>query len=285
MIPRMPDPTIADALRSAIAQLEAAHTSARLDAELLLAAALEQPRSHLYAWPERALSPEQTRRFALLVARRAAGEPIAHILGAREFWSLEFAVTPDTLIPRPETELLVEQALALIPKDAAWRIADLGTGSGAIALAVAHERPRCHIDACDFSAPALAVAEQNAQRLGIGNVRFHCGTWYAPFAGARFDLIASNPPYVRAGDPHLREGDARFDPQSALVAGLDGLNDLRQIVAAAPGHLRRGGWLLVEHGYDQAPAVAGLFAHAGFVEVRTHADLAGQPRVTEGRLP
>lgn len=285
MIPRMPEPTIADALRLAIAQLEPAHASARLDAELLLAAALEKPRSHLHAWPERMLSPEQSQRFASMVARRAAGEPIAHILGAREFWSLEFAVTPDTLIPRPETELLVEQALAHIPEDAAWRIADLGTGSGAIALAIAHERPRCHIDACDISAAALAVAEGNAQRLGIGTVRFHHGAWYAPLADTHFDLIASNPPYVRAGDPHLCEGDVRFDPQSALVAGQDGLDALRQIVAGAPRHLRHGGWLLVEHGYDQAPAVAGLFAEAGFIEVRTHTDLGGQPRVTEGQLP
>lgn len=285
MIPRMPEPTIADALRHAIAHLTPAHDSARLDAELLLAAVLEKPRSYLHAWPERALSPEQSRRYGTLIARRAAGEPIAHILGTREFWSLELEVTPDTLIPRPETELLVEQALAHIPDDAEWRIADLGTGSGAIALAIAHERPRCRIDASDLSAPALAVAERNAQRLGLGNVRFHHGSWFEPFAGVRFELIVSNPPYVRTGDPHLREGDVRFDPRAALVAGPEGLDDLRHIVSVARTHLHHGGWLLVEHGYDQAPAVTRQLEQAGFIEVRTLADLGGQARVTEGRLP
>lgn len=284
MIPAMSQPTLADALRSALAELSPMHDSARLDAELLLATVLGKPRSYLHAWPEHALTEAQARQFAALVARRAAGEPIAHILGNREFWSLELEVTPDTLIPRPETELLVELALARIPNDAAWRIADLGAGSGAIALAIAHERPRCHIDADDISAPALAVAERNAHRLGIGNAHFHIGAWHEPFSGIRFDMIVSNPPYIRTDDPHLLEGDVRFDPRSALVAGGDGLDDLRRIIAGAPAHLRPGGWLLVEHGYDQGVPVAQLFTQAGFIEVRTHADLAGQPRVTEGRF-
>jgi release factor glutamine methyltransferase len=281
----MSEPILADALRSAIAQLAPAHDSARLDAELLLAAVLEKPRSYLHAWPERTLTAAQSRQFAAWVARRAAGEPVAHILRTREFWSLELEVTPETLIPRPETELLVELALARIPIAAAWRIADLGTGSGAIALAIAHERPHCRIDACDISAAALAVAGRNAQRLAPGNVRFHQGAWYAPFAAMRFDMVVSNPPYIRADDPHLHAGDVRFDPRPALVAGHDGLDDLRDIVAGAPAHLRPGGWLLVEHGYDQGIATAQLFAQAGFIDVRTHADLAGHPRVTEGRLP
>lgn len=274
--------TFADALRAATAQL-AMHDSARLDAELLLAHILGQPRSHLHAWPERTLTEEQAQAFAALIARRAAGEPVAHILGRREFWSLDLEVTPDTLIPRPETELLVELALARIPADAAWDIVDLGTGSGAIALAVARERPHCRILASDVSADALAVAERNARSLGLGNVRFVHGAWYLPIGETRFDMILSNPPYIRADDPHLCAGDVRFDPHSALVAGHDGLDDLRRIVAGAPDHLRPGGWLLVEHGYDQGDAVAGLFALAGFSAVETVRDLGDQPRVTLGR--
>lgn len=281
-IPPMPPPTLADALRAAAAQL-AMHESASLDAELLLAEVLGQPRSYLRAWPERTLTEAQAQAFAALIARRAAGEPTAHILGRREFWSLDLEVTPDTLIPRPETELLVELALARIPVDATWDIADLGTGTGAIALAVARERPRCRIVAGDASAAALAVAERNARRLGLGNVRFVEGMWYRPFGELRFDVILSNPPYIRTDDPHLQQGDVRFDPRSALVAGHDGLDDLRQIIAYAPMHLRPDGWLLVEHGYDQGEAVANLFTQAGFRAVRTVRDLGGQPRVTLGQ--
>lgn len=273
---------LADALLAATAQL-AAHESARLDAEILLAEALEQPRSYLRAWPERTLTQAQALKFAELLARRAAGEPIAHILGRREFWSLDLDITLETLIPRPETELLVELALARIPADADWSIADLGTGSGAIALAVAKERPRCRIAASDISAGALAVAERNARGLGLSNVRFHPGAWYQPFADTRFDLILSNPPYIRTDDPHLRQGDVRFDPRSALVSGHDGLNDLRKIISGAAEHLQSGGWLLVEHGYDQGQAVMDLFTQAGFDAVETTRDLGGQPRVTQGR--
>lgn len=278
----MSAPTFADALRAATAQL-AMHASARLDAELLLAQVLRQSRSYLIAWPERTLTEEQVQAFAALVARRAAGEPVAHILGRREFWSLDLEVTPATLIPRPETELLVEQALTRIPADAHWDIADLGTGTGAIGLAIARERPYCRIVASDASADALAIAERNAREHDLNTVRFVHGIWYQPLADARFDLILSNPPYVRTDDPHLREGDVRFEPHSALVAGSDGLDALRQIVAGAPEHLRHGGWLLVEHGYDQGEAVAHLFAQAGFSAIETVRDLGGQPRVTLGR--
>lgn len=278
----MSAPTFADVLSAATAQL-AMHDSARLDAELLLAHVLEQSRSHLIAWPERTLTEEQAQAFAALVARRASGEPVARILGRKEFWSLDLEVTPDTLIPRPETELLVELALARIPADSAMDIVDLGTGSGAIALAIARERPHSRIVASDISADALAVAERNARCLGVHNVRFVQGMWYQPLGGSRFGMILCNPPYVRAGDPHLHEGDVRFDPRSALVAGHDGLDDLRQIVAHAPDHLRPEGWLLVEHGYDQGNAVADLFALAGFSAVETVRDLSGQPRVTLGR--
>ena len=275
-------PSLANALASATAELQI-HASARLDAELLLASVLGKSRSYLFAWPERLLTEPQMQAFAALVARRKAGEPVAHILGVREFWSLELEVTPATLIPRPETELLVESALARIPVDARWDIVDLGTGTGAIALAVASERPHCHIVASDISADALTVAERNADRLGLHNLSFQLGPWYEPVAGRRFHMILSNPPYVRTDDPHLREGDVRFDPRAALVAGPEGLDDLRSIVADAPAFLQPGGWLLVEHGYDQAAAVTELFARAGFEAIATARDLSGQPRVTQGQ--
>lgn len=276
--------TLADALRFATQRL-AACDSARLDAELLLAEAVGQSRSYLRAWPERALSDAQSQQFAALLARRAAGEPIAHILRRREFWSMELEITPATLIPRPDTERLVELALTRIPADATLRILDLGTGSGAVALALARERPRCSVDAGDVSTAALAVAERNARRLGLRNLRFRCGDWFAPFAGERFDVVVSNPPYVRSDDPHLSAGDVRFEPRAALVAGLDGLDDLRRIVSGAPAHLNADGWLLVEHGFDQGAAVAELFAHAGFIGMGTDCDLAGRPRVSSGRRP
>ncbi|MBI5462587.1 MAG: peptide chain release factor N(5)-glutamine methyltransferase [Gammaproteobacteria bacterium] len=280
----MQSPTLRAVLHSATARLAAQHDSARLDAELLLAAALGQSRSYLIAWPERVLTDAQAQGFAALLARREAGEPIAHILGRREFWSLDIEVTPATLIPRPETELLVELALARIPVDTAWDIVDLGTGSGAIALAVAQERPRSRVLATDVSMEALTVAQENARRLNIGNVDFRLSAWYAGLDDARrFDVILSNPPYVRTDDPHLHQGDVRFDPIEALVSGADGLNDLRIIVAGAPTQLRPGGWLLVEHGYDQGEDVRRLFAEAGFVDIQSVADLAGHPRVTLGR--
>jgi release factor glutamine methyltransferase len=280
----MQAPTITDALRSAIAEFTPMHASARLDAELLLAHALGQSRGYLHAWSERLLTDQQVQIFATLVARRVSGVPIAHILGRREFWSLDLEVTPATLIPRPETELLVELALTRIPMDAARDIVDLGTGSGAIALAVALERPRSRVTAIDVSASALAVAQDNAQRLAIGNVVFQQGTWYAGLGQQRFDVILSNPPYIRADDPHLQQGDVRFDPLGALVSGADGLDDLRVIVAGAPDHLRPGGWLLVEHGYDQDEAVRRLFADVGLIEIQSVNDLAGHPRVTLGKM-
>jgi len=280
----MQAPTITDALQSAIAEFTPMHASARLDAELLLAHALGQSRSYLHAWPERLLTDQQVQIFATLVARRVAGEPIAHILGRREFWSLDLEITPATLIPRPETELLVELALSRIPVEAAWEIVDLGTGSGAIALAVARERPRSHVTAIDVSASALAVARDNAQRLAIGNVVFQQGAWYAGLGQQHYDVILSNPPYIRADDPHLQQGDVRFEPLGALVSGTDGLDDLRIIVACAPDHLRPGGWLLVEHGYDQDEAVRRLLVDVGLIEIQSVNDLAGHPRVTLGQM-
>ncbi len=280
----MQAPSIASALQSAIDELALTHDNARLDAEVLLASALGQSRSYLRAWPERQLTEQQLLLFSGLIRRRLDGEPIAHILGRREFWSLELEVTPDTLIPRPETELLVEQTLALIPPDAALQIADLGTGSGAIALAIAHERPRCRITAVDRSKAALQVAERNAVRHKLPNIVLRHSYWFSELTARRFDIIVSNPPYIRADDPHLTQGDVRFEASSALVSGTDGLDDLRCIISAAPRHLQAGGWLLVEHGYDQGSAVRDLFAAACFTAIHSTRDLAGQERITCGRI-
>jgi release factor glutamine methyltransferase len=274
---------IAHTLQQIAGRLAAVSDSARLDAELLLCHALGRPRSYLYTWPEQELDEEQAEALEKLVERRQGGEPVAHILGKREFWSLELAVSTDTLIPRPETELLVEAALARIPEQAEWAVADLGTGSGAIALAIASERPRCRITAVERSAGALAMARQNAQRLGLGNVEFLQGDWFAPLAGRRFQVILSNPPYIPDNDPHLSRGDLRFEPRSALAAGPDGLADLRQLVSGAPAFLCPPGWLLLEHGYDQGGAVTGLLDTAGYAEVADLTDLQGHGRVAVGR--
>lgn len=267
-------------LDQAAARLAPVSPTARLDAELLLAYSLGQPRSHLHARPDAVADESQRQDFDTLLARRAAGEPIAYLTGRRDFWSLDLAVTPATLIPRPETELLVETALTRLPPGAA-RVLDLGTGSGAIALALAQERPACHFTATDASPAALAVARSNAGRLGL-RVRFMPGDWYAAVGDETFDLIVSNPPYIPDADPHLTTGDVRFEPRTALAAGADGLADLRQIVAGAPGHLTPGGWLLVEHGYDQGYKVRELFATADLQQISSHNDLAGHERVTCG---
>ena len=253
------------------------------DADLLLAHALGRSRAWLLAHADDAIAAADATRFQALVERRAAGEPVAYLIGSRGFWTLELAVTPATLVPRPETELLVELALERIPADAEARIADLGTGSGAIALAIARERPRARVVATDASVEALAVARENARRNRIGNVEFRHGDWLQPLAGERFDLIASNPPYIALGDPHLGEGDLRFEPALALSSGSDGLDAIRVIVGAAPSHLRAGGWLLLEHGWQQGEAVRALLRDGGFVDVATERDLEQRERVTLGR--
>ncbi|GAB3370342.1 peptide chain release factor N(5)-glutamine methyltransferase [Azotobacter armeniacus] len=257
--------------------------SPRLDAEWLLAAALGKPASYLRTWPERAVPAEVAVRFAADLARRRAGEPVAYILGRQGFWSLDLEVAPATLIPRPDTELLVETALALLPASPA-KVLDLGTGSGAIALALAAERPAWQLTGVDRVSEAVALAERNRLRLGLGNVAFLCSDWFSALAGQRFELIASNPPYIAAGDLHLALGDVRFEPASALVAGADGLDDIRRIIAAAPDHLAAGGWLLLEHGFEQAGAVRVLLAR-GFAEVHSRRDLGGHERISLGRLP
>lgn len=258
--------------------------SAKLDAEWLLAAALGKPASYLRTWPERDVPADCEARFAADLERRRRGEPVAYILGRQGFWSLELEVAPHTLIPRPDTELLVETALQLLPSTAV-EVLDLGTGTGAIALALAHERPTWRVTGVDRIAEAVDLARRNAQRLRLDNAVFCESRWFSALGEQRFALIVSNPPYIRARDPHLQEGDVRFEPSSALVAGDDGLDDIRQIIASAPNHLLSEGWLLLEHGYDQAPAVRELLAESGFVDVQSRRDFGGHERISLGCRP
>jgi release factor glutamine methyltransferase len=256
--------------------------TAQLDAELLLAAALGKPRSYLRTWPERELNAEQLRQFESAIQRRQQGEPVAYILGQQGFWSLDLEVAPHTLIPRPDTELLVETALELLPHNPIVTL-DLGTGTGAIALALATERPGWTVTGVDRVPEAVALAERNRSRLNLRNARFSESHWFSAVAGQRFKLIVSNPPYIRADDRHLGEGDVRFEPASALVAGIDGLDDIRLIIQQAPAHLVAGGWLLLEHGFDQAAAVRELLAAQGFLAIDSRRDLGGHERISLGR--
>ncbi len=272
---------VGDSLAAAAQRLRG--EEARLDAEVLLLHVLGKPRAWLYAHADDALPAAQQAAFDALVQRRVAGEPVAYLTGSRAFWSLDLDVSPATLIPRADTERLVELALERLPPGQPRQVVDLGTGSGAIALAIARERPQAQVVATDASAAALAVARGNAARNRIANVEFVEGFWFAAVPGRRFDLIASNPPYIAAGDAHLEQGDLRFEPPGALASGVDGLDDIRVIVAAAGTHLRDGGWLLLEHGYDQGPAVRALLQAADFVGVATWQDLAGHDRVSGGQ--
>ena len=251
----------------------------RRDAEVLLCSALDKPRSYLFAWPE----AEVAERYRDLLARRRAGEPVAYLLRRREFWSLDLEVGSDVLIPRPETELLVELALGLPLADPTAQVLDLGTGSGAIALALASERPDWRVVAVDASASAIAVAERNRRRLGLDNVDLRAGDWFAPVGDARFAIVVSNPPYLAEDDPHLARGDLRSEPRAALVADDGGLGDLRRIVEGAPAHLLAGGWILLEHGMTQGEAVRACLHARGYEAVETRSDLAGRERVTLGR--
>lgn len=274
--------SIRDALASATARLRHTSETPDLDAGLLLAHVLGRPRSYLIAHSGDALSDADAAAFAGLVERRGEGEPVAYLTGRKGFWSLELEVAPAVLVPRPETELLVELALARLPPETGLRAADLGTGSGAIALALASERPRLAVVATDAHPAALAMARSNAARLQLGNVEFREGDWFGAFtADERFDLLVSNPPYVAAGDPHL--AGLGHEPRAALAAGEDGLDALRRIAAGAPAHLLPGGHLLLEHGAYQGAAVRGLLLEAGFEDVEIHSDLAGHDRVTLGR--
>lgn len=259
--------------------------TARLDIELLLAAALGKPRSFLHTWPERIVSSEAAQTFDKYLQRRRAGEPVAYILGQQGFWNIDLEVATHTLIPRPETEMLVETALELLPGTIPHRLLDLGTGTGAIALSLAKERPQWQVTAVDRVEEAVSLAERNRQRLHLDNAQVLRSHWFSAVEGQRFDLILSNPPYIASDDPHLVEGDVRFEPSSALVSGAEGLDDLRLIVSQAPGHLEPGGWLLLEHGFDQGVAVRELLSGHGFEQIQTRRDLGDHERITFGRVP
>lgn len=272
---------IADALHLA-SRLTQSETP-RLDVELLLAEIVGRDRSYLYTWPDRALTENQQALFENWFRRREAGEPIAHILGRRGFWTMELEVSPATLIPRPDTELLVEVGLELIKGVASQpRILDMGTGTGALALAYASELSHASVVATDFLDDVVALAERNRQRLGLLNVRIQKSDWWGSVEG-RYHLIVSNPPYIASDDPHLTQGDVRYEPRSALVADQDGLSDLRIIIAGAPMYLEKGGWLLLEHGWRQAEAVRNLLVENGFQEVFSRVDYGGNERISGGR--
>jgi release factor glutamine methyltransferase len=272
---------LGELLDALTARLAAVSDSPRLDAEILLAQAIDVPRSYLYAHPEDLPDPAALGRLERLAARREASEPMAYITGVREFWSLGLMVTPDTLVPRAETEVLVDLALGEIPRRAEWQLLDLGTGSGAIALAVARERPGCHVTAVDVSAAALAVARENALQLDIPNVEFLQGDWTEPVRGRRFGLVMSNPPYVRDGDPALAALGA--EPRMALVGGVDGLDAIRVLARDCAALLPDGGMLLVEHAAGQAEAVADILRGYGWTTIHCTHDYAGLPRVTSAR--
>jgi len=275
--------SIAQCLRRA-AELDGPSETPRLDLELLLCHCLQRERVYLYTWPERELTESQLTDFEGLLARRLGGEPVAHLIGRREFWNLSLAVDASSLIPRPDSELLVELALARMPPDSPGRALDLGTGTGALILALASERPNWQLLGVDSSVAALRLAERNRRALGFDKLSFVQSDWFQALDGKqRFDLILSNPPYIAPDDPHLEQGDLRFEPRSALVADQNGLADIAHIVQEAPGYLEAGGWLLIEHGWQQGDATRELFQKIGFKAVASHCDLAGRERVTLGR--
>jgi release factor glutamine methyltransferase len=278
----MSNASITQLLTEAVQQLEASSESARADAEILLAHCLQKSRTYLFTWPEKKPDNATQAAFMRLLSERLRGIPIAYLTGQREFWTLNLKVTPDTLIPRPETELLVETALALLPPSPT-NILDLGTGTGAIALAIASERPDSQVTACDFSATALAVAAENASANNILNIQFILSDWFSALPAQRFDIIVSNPPYIEVDDPHLAQGDVRFEPLTALTAGQDGLDDIRHIVKTAAQWLQTDGWLLLEHGYQQGTAVTARLQASGFQNVRCLPDLTGNDRVSIGQ--
>lgn len=270
-------------LREAVSQLQASE-SPRRDAEILLGFVTGKARTFILAFGETPLTDEQQEQLAGLLARRVRGEPVAHLIGEREFWSLPLFVSPATLIPRPDTECLVEQALARLPA-APCRILDLGTGTGAIALALASERPDCQVTAVDLIPDAVALAQRNADHLGIHNIEIVQSRWFSALEGQQFSLIVSNPPYIDAQDPHLAQGDVRFEPLSALVAADNGLADLHTLIKEAPRYLLPQGWLLLEHGWQQGAAVREIFARYGWQQVETCRDYGDNERLTLGRRP
>lgn len=278
-------PTVASLLQASAEQLKGSSRSARLDAEVLLAHALGWQRARLFGDSEKTVRPEIVQRFEQLIGERQTGRPVAQLVGTREFWSLELTVTPATLVPRQETEMLVECVLNRIPADSTGRVLDLGTGSGAVALALASERPGLEIVATDLSEEALKVARYNASTHGLSRIDFRFGDWFSPVAGERFAVIVSNPPYVTDQEWMLNHFELGHEPAMALRGGRNGLLAIEQLVEGAPAHLEPGGWLLIEHGFRQGPAAMRLFQEAGFTALSTYRDLPGRPRVTEGQWP
>lgn len=275
--------SIKSVLAAAADALASGSDSAALDAEILLGLTLAKERSHLRAWPDKQLEPSQISAFWSLVQRRQQGTPIAYITGSREFWSRDFHVTPDVLIPRPDTELLIELSLKLIPADKPVKIIDLGTGSGIIAITLAAECPSAEVSAADFSLAALRIARLNAGKHNVSHINFYHSDWFANIPDSRFNLIISNPPYIAEDDSHLQQGDVRFEPQTALCAAEQGLSDIRTIADAARSYLEHGGHLLIEHGYNQQQQAQAIFKDFHYDNVQTYTDLSGQPRVTYGQ--
>lgn len=269
-----------DQLLAHAAQIDS--PTAQLDAELLLAFVLEKPRSYLYTWPDKTVTDAQVAAFTTLLERRQRGEPVAYLLGRQGFWTLDLQVAEHTLIPRADTELLVEAALQLADASSALKVLDLGTGTGALALALASERPQWTVTGVDRIESAVALAQNNQRQLQLANVEFLSSHWFSALTAQRYDLIVSNPPYIADNDPHLQQGDVRFEPLSALVSGPDGLDDIRLIIAQAPSYLTANGWLLLEHGFDQASAVRELLQQAGFIDVSSQRDLSGHQRISLG---
>jgi release factor glutamine methyltransferase len=275
--------TIKTVLSEATQSLQIMSDSALLEAEILLCTVLGKERTYLRAWPDQPLKPEHTQAYKALLIERQQGKPIAYITGNREFWSREFDVSPDVLIPRPDTELLIELSLALIPKNQPCKIIDLGTGSGIIAITLAAKRPDALLSACDISEAALACAKANAVKHNVGHIQFYQSNWFDNIPNGKFKLIVSNPPYLSEDDEHLQQGDLRFEPKTALISTGRGLDDIQAIAETALRRLENGGFLLVEHGYNQQNDVQHLLGALGYCHLQTYTDLSGQPRVTSGQ--
>ena len=276
-------PTIKTLLARAANSLTSHSDSPSLDAEVLLGFVLNKPRTYLRAWCDNTLTDQQISAFEALIKQRLQGIPIAYLTGTREFWSRDFTVTRDVLIPRPDTELLIELSLELIPKNYALNLIDLGTGSGIIAVTLAAERPNAQVTAVDASLAALAVARHNARQYQLTNIEFYQSDWFANVPKLLFDLVISNPPYIDSDDEHLQQGDVRFEPKTALIAEDQGLSDIQIIADKARGYLKPAGHLLIEHGYNQAPQVQAIFNALAYDKVQSCLDLSGQPRVTCGQ--
>lgn len=276
--------TLEQAVAAGADLLASSSESAKLDAQVLLLHILQKPRSYLFTWPEHELSDDQQLQFNVFIQRRLKGEPVAHITGLREFWSLSLEVNATTLIPRPDTETLVECALNMVMPDKA-KVLDLGTGTGAIALALGSEMPNWKIVAVDRVTDAVALANKNQQRLGINNVEVKQSNWFSALQGEKFNLIVTNPPYIEQGDIHLNQGDVRFEPLSALVADDAGMSDIKQIISHSRDYLLSSGYLLIEHGFEQAEAVRHLFKEMAFINIKTVKDFGNNDRVTLAQWP